>query len=713
MKFFLATLFSISALLAGNTTPLFDSASLTAGPFPSDLLTTASANQKTGLQINVPATPCSPVFTGAICGDTSQLNARDGFSVNPRTMVCFSGPIDTSTLKNGISYLPLDGSSGPIYINQIFYDPGSNCAFAKPDQVLRQDKRYLLAVTDRIHDSKGQMLNVTKEFKDCLFNLTNPYCRDLTFAVLAFGFQIPGRLVSASLFTTMSATNWLEEARAFTDANEPGTILPAGPVSTFQLSNLSSMTWNPQDAPAGTAESIPLPVLSSVGSVYFGLFLSPNYLNVSGAAAGSISDTPTNLPIQAPVPVPGLPSNIPPGFVPVSFHVFLPPSSKAPGGGFPVVLYGHGLGDNQFGAPTYIASSLAAQGFATLAFEITGHGYGAGSTVTLTDNSNNTYTVSTPGRGVAFSSAPIGPTDGCILPGAIAVRDCGRQSAVDLFALVSAIRKTNGFGILNPNRIYYIGQSFGSTYGTLFHAVEPAVKMAVLNGAGGTSVDVARLAISGRPLAIEYLQGVNPELLNVPPAPPEAYFHDSFNDNYVFRDQPPTINNVPEAPAIQAAFETADWVGMTGDPLAYAQHLALAPLMGVPPKQTLFQFGIGDLEVPNPTESAVVEAAGADSSTWLFRFDLASEMQPGLLGVMQPGVPFPILPHRILSNPTIFGVAAELSISLAEQMQAASFFEGMTKVNPDQYLTPPFPQSGLFQGSPTLPETLGFLQIPQ
>lgn len=713
MRFFLAISFSISTLIAGNTTPFFNSASLAEGPFPSDLLTSPSSGEKTGLQVSIPAAPCSASFAGAICGDTSQLNVLDGFSINPRTMVCFSGAINPATLKNGITYLPLDGSSGPIYINQIFYDPNSNCAFAKPNEVLRQDTRYLLAVTDAIRDEHGQAISESRQFKDCLFTVSQPYCRDLTVAVLTLGFKIPGKLVSASLFTTMSATNWLEQARQFADANEPPITLPAGPVSSFPLSNLSSMTWLPQDAPAGSAEDIPLSALSGVDSVYFGLFLSPNYLNVTGPAAGSISATPTGLPIQAPVPVSGLPSSIPSGFVPVSFHVFLPPGAKSTGAGFPVVIYGHGLGDNQFGAPTDIASTLAAHGFATLAFEITGNGYGAGSTVQLTDTSNNTYTVSTPGRGVALSSGPIGPTDGCILPGAVAVRDCTRQSAVDLFALVSAIRKTNGFGFLNPNRIYYVGQSFGSTYGTLFHAVEPAVKMAVLNGAGGTSVDVARLAISGRPLAIEYLESVNPQLLNVPPAPPEAYFHDAFNDNYVFRNQPPVVNNVSGAPAIQAAFETADWLDMIGDPLAYAQHLSVAPLAGVPPKMTLFQFGVGDLEVPNPTESAIVRAACALSSTWLFRFDIAAGLQPSLLGVMQTGVPYPILPHRILSNPTIFGFAPELSVSLAEQMQVASFFEGMPNVNPDQYLTAPFAQSALFEVSPPLPETLGFLQIPQ
>ena len=352
--------------------------------------------------------------------------------------------------------------------------------------------------------------------------------------------------------------------------------------------------------------------------------------------------------MSRPFPVPGIPSLIPKGFVPISFHVFLPPASRRPpsGKGFPLVIYGHGLGDSQFGAPTYIASTLAKQGFATLAMEIPGHGFGPNGYVQLTDTLGHDSVVATPGRGVAFSSGPIGSTDGCIAPGAVAVRDCARQTAVDLSALVSVIRQTQGLGLIDPGRIYYVGQSFGALYGTLFHAIEPAVSSAVLNGDGGTSVDVARLAITGRPLGLEYLASVNPSLLNVPPAPQEDYFHDQFNDNYPYPYAGPTVNTIPGAPAIQAAFESADWIGMTGEALAFAPHLQTFPLKGVPAKRSLFQFGLGDLEVPNPTESAIVRAANGLSFTWLYRFDLAAASHPELLFVGVPGLP--LLPHRFL-----------------------------------------------------------------
>jgi hypothetical protein len=286
---------------------------------------------------------------------------------------------------------------------------------------------------------------------------------------------------------------------------------------------------------------------------------------------------------------------------------------------------------------------------------------------------------------------------------------------------VKAIQQTPGLN-LDPTRIYYVGQSFGGTYGTMFQALDLNVATAVLNGAGGTSADVARLAITGRPLAEAFLLSVAPPpagLLNVPPALPEPYFHDFFNDNYALRDAAPVVNSIPGAMAIQAALEAVDWLGMLGDPLSFAPHLQSANrLAGVPLKSTLFQFGFGDLEVPNPTESAVIAAAGAQSNSWFFRFDLAAYNDPELLSLTYPGVaPLPILPHRILANPTLFSVLApssETSIALAEQQQVAAFFKsnGTSNPNPNNYVTFPFtPAMNLFQVPTTLPEQLNFLQI--
>jgi hypothetical protein len=642
------------------------------------------------------------------CTNINLENQLDGFNLNPRITVCFSGPIDVSTFQTAVAISPV-GTAGPaIKLNQIIFDPEENCAHAKPDQVLKQQTRYLLTLTSDLSDASGKRLVADKDFSDCAKQGGSAYCNELSDAIGQFNSKTNGNplgdVIGASLFTTMSATTWLEKTRAQINSGAiPEAVLPAGPTSVFNLSSVQSITWTPQTGVAGVNydRTLPLTLLSGVEKVAFGLFLSPIYLNIAGPEAGTITTTPTKLPNAPPTLV-----------VPVSFHVFLPPASQTPAGGFPVVIYGHGLGDDQFGASTFVANSWAQKGFATLSMEITGHGYGAlGTTQIVT--ASGTSVVATPGRGIQFSPvAPIGPSDGCILPNAIATRDCSRQTAADLMALIRTIRDTKGLGMnLNPSRIYYVGQSFGSFYGTLLEAVEPNLAAGVLNSGGGSQADAARLSPIARQLGAAYLRSFSPSLLNVPPAGSQDYFHDKFNDEYVYRGQVIT-GNVFGAMPIHGAFESAEWIGMLGDPLGYAGHLNETPLAGMPAKPMLVQVALGDLEVPNPTESALVRAGGLQNATWMLRTDMVAGIDPSLLGLIDPTVPYPIYPHRFLSNPTIFTFPLEKTIALAAQNQIADFFasNGASIPNPNQYL--PAGQT-LFQVPSALPDGLNFLQIPK
>ena len=715
------------ASIFASVTVVFQPASPSAGPFPSDALTVSSASQKTGRQINFPTSSCEMNPALSSCVDAALLNQLDGFSVNSQIVVCFSGPVNAGTLAGGIHIYPLARFAASIAINQILYDPMSNCMYAKPDQVLNQQSPYLLAITNSVLDSQGNKVQADPQFTACLSG-GSVYCSELSSAVGEVEGSVSStNLAGASVFTTLTATDWVEKAHAFVNlTSTPIAALPALPPpnpSQFPLSQLSGVSWIPDYGKGQPTipQSVPLSVLTGVDSIAFGFFLSPNFINVSGTYAGTITVTPTGLPIAGPVSV-GT-TGFPAGYVPVSFHVFLPPARLMPPGGFPVVIYGHGLADSQFGASTFIAATLASAGIATLSFEIPGNGFGPNGVFELAYQPGHvpaTAIVPTPGRGIQLSpGSRIGPTDGCIGPGPIGVRDCTRQSAVDLFALFRTIQSTGGLGLgLNPSRVYYVGQSFGSFYGTLFHSIEPGLKAAILNVGGGTATTVSRLAITARPLAAFYLATSDPPLLNVPPAPSEAYFHDSFNDNYVFRNMAPVINNLPGAETIIAvdnALEIADWLDISGDPLAFAFNLKNQVLPGIIGKSTLVQFAFGDLEVPNPTNSALIRAAGLQSSSWYFRFDLAAAEQPGLLAITLPDSNFPTLPHSYLSNPTIFDAdkTAEKSISLAAQEQAALYFAvgGIFIPDPNWFLSGVFAGQTLFQVPTTLPEQLNFIQI--
>lgn len=695
------------------TTVLFQPTSPTVGPFPTNALTVAASSQKTGLQVNLPApSGCTPASTALQCVNVELLNQLDGFSVNPRITVCFSAAVNVSTLSNGIFFIPVSKFGLPIGINQVIFDPSGLCAYAKPNQVLDQDTEYLLVVTPLVRDANGRSVEASSQYTSCVAQKATSYCQQLAQAMgpvvtLVSDF---GGIVAASAFTTLSATNWLEQARTAVDSGAiPGVGTLAAPMATFNLADVSSITWEPDPGAGVTGvnlnQAIPLNDLTGVSAISMGAFLSPLYINTSGPLAGTISVTPTNEPIPGPGAV-----------VPVSFHVFLPEPSAVHGGKIPVILFGHGLGDFQWGAATYAASTWAQKGYATIAFEILGHGYGPNGVTQFVTTNEGTVNVPTPGRGVQFTpKVAIGPEDGCIAPGAVATRDCSRGSALDLCALVEAIRGTNGLGLnLDDTRIYFTGQSFGSFYGTLFETVNPFVTAGTLNAGGGTQVDVARLSPIARALGAEYLASFSPPLNNVPPAPPEAPFYDSFNDQYVYKGQAVTAD-VPGALPIQAAFEQADWLGMIGDPLAFAEHLTLQPLSGVNAKSILVQFGLGDLEVPNPTESALASAAGLNGQTWMLKTNVAAQMEPALLTLTQPGLGYPIYPHRFLANPTFFLSSSpplETAIGIAAQSQIADFFTSGRIPNPNQYLTGQFAGANLFEIPFPLPEMLNFLNWP-
>src|SRR5580658_11336911 len=122
-----------------NTGVLFQPSSPSVGPFPTNALTIAASNQKTGLQVNLPFPgDCTPASISSNCVNVELLNQLDGFSVNPRITVCFSGPVNVSSLSEGIRFVPVSQFGLPVGIDQIIFDPVGNCAYAKPSQVLNQ-----------------------------------------------------------------------------------------------------------------------------------------------------------------------------------------------------------------------------------------------------------------------------------------------------------------------------------------------------------------------------------------------------------------------------------------------------------------------------------------------------------------------------------------------------------------------------------------------
>jgi len=198
----------------------------------------------------------------------------------------------------------------------------------------------------------------------------------------------------------------------------------------------------------------------------------------------------------------------------------------------------------------------------------------------------------------------------------------------------------------------------------------------------------------------------------VPPIPPNKGA--DFDDNYVLRDQPVKVNDVPGAIQIQNIYELWEWTQLPGDPLAFAPHLRLSTLPGVPIKRVLFQIATGDRTLQTPTNSALVRAAGMGAWTSLYRHDVARAVAPQL----------PEDAHRRIigwwnpastAGPAFAAMPAPV-ITAALQRQAADFFSSAERCSLDQpcildvnsIVEPVFGQK-LFETPRELPEGPDFL----
>ena len=677
-----------SAALAAGVRVRFDGSSPSGRPFPSDVFTVRDRTHLTGVRVNLPKPNCATFRSD--CADIDVLNTLDGFNLQPRISIPFTGPIDPASVNSSNVFLVSLGSTtrgargGKVVgINQIVWEPATNTLHAESDELLDQHTRYALVVTRDVRDAAGGRIEGSRGRHGD---------DDEDFDFEEFGDQ-DLRIAALSIFTTQSVTSTLEKIRASIKRSHPA---PARIHGTFPLATLTAIQWQRQvgTAPLFASSFLPTPALSPtvVSAIALGQFKSPDY------------ETPERF-----IPPVGtlLGEPRPQEENTLQFQLILP-AGTTPAGGWPVVIFGHGFGDSKHGAPFVVASTLAAHGLASIAINVVGHGGGALGTLTVLRTDGPPVTFPDGGRGIdQDGNGRIDSTEGVSAApprDLIGNRDGLRQTVVDLMRLVRVI-ETGGIPGLDRHRIYYAGQSFGGIYGTMFLAVEPSVRAGVPNVPGGSIIEVARLGVFRGLVAVGLLLRVPalsntgptfyPILLGVVP----GGIIPGFDENMPLRNEAVRIDTVPGASAIQVVLDNTEWASMSANPVAYAPYIRKSPLGGVQPKSVIFQFARGDQTVPNPTTTAILRAGDlADRATY-FRNDLFIAANSGL----PPAVLNPLKnAHTFLTR--ITGPAS--GIALAGQAQMAIFFEhdGHLVVDPDG--------TGVFFETPItppLPETLNFI----
>src|SRR5216683_1572893 len=599
----------VPSVCVGSVQALFNPSALEQAPFPSDQFTIPNPANITQLQVNLPLPDCTVRPTD--CNILRVINTLDGFNLDPRLSIPFSGPIDVNSVNSDTIFLVELGDHGRkdriLGINQIVWDPSTNTLHAESDQLLEQHTPYTLVVTDGVHDAAGDPVRPSASFTNLIgedFDTSQAYLAELSDALdeLPNGKgRLSGHVVAASIFTTRTVTG--------------------------------------------------VPVVQRTNDIYFDLVI---------------------------------------------------PSGPKPPNGWPVAIFGHGATSGK-DAVFFSAAKMASHGIATIGINAVGHGCGQTglgcgplSTFTVTQSGGSSVTFLEGGRGIdQDGDGDFKLTEGLNATpprGIISSTDGIRQTVVDLMQLVRVIQvgmdvHGSGTSDLDSSRIYYFGQSLGGIYGTVFLAVEPHVRVGVPNVAGGPLIDTARLSPVNRKALGASLAASVPPLINIGGA--------DFNENLPLRDEPPLINTVPGADAIQQRFDENEWVAQPGNPVAYAPYIRKEPLEHVPGKSTIFQFAKGDEQVPNPTTTGILRAGElADVATY-YRNDLAVAADP-----LVPNTPHTFLlrvPPRPFDS-TVYAIAFDA------QEQIAAFFEsdGDTVINPD----PAFFEVPIVQ---PLPETCNFL----
>jgi dienelactone hydrolase len=641
--------------------------------FPSDQFAVLDFTQNTFERVHLPKPDCRA--QAVACEDIDVLDTLDGFSVQPRLSVPFTGAIDLASVTSDTVFVVSLGSTlgggsvgHKIGINQIVWDPASLTLHAETDHVLEPHTRYALIVTSGVRDAHGQALAGGALDDEALD------------AVGKTRAHHGGRAVAASVFTTLSTTTGLEQIR---DQIAAGRVTPVD----FRLGSHGERTvfaFNPavsgvQHRQVGTTAftDVPLPTIlltglalpgtGAIGQLAYGKFTSPNYL--TSEAVLTPTGTRSGRPIRH-------------GTNAIYVSLFTPATPKPPGG-WPIAIVGHGFGDSREGLPFTVAGSLARQGIATAAINVVGHGGGPLGSITIT-TPTGAVTFPSGGRGVDQNGD--GLIDGT--EGSSAVRpnslrgstDALRQTVGDLMQLVRQIDAGidvdgDGHPDFDPARIYYTGQSFGGIYGTMFLAVEPHIRVGVPNVPGGPGIEIIRLSPFFRESLFAPAAALRGLVNNPAAATPGA----QIAENIPLRDEPARINSVAGAMALQTFIDRSFWASMVGDPVSFAPHLRASPLAGVPAKSVIIQFGKGDQIVPNPTQTALVRAGGLADRVTFFRTDLfyATLARPLPAAVLPP-----LYPHTFLNT---FAPPGAVAASLEAQAQIAAFFasDGALIIDPD------------------------------
>jgi len=603
--------------------------------------------------------------TYSICDSFAALNTLDGFDVQPRVLVPFTGPIDLASVNAANLFIATTRNAFVSGFRQLTFDPATNTLAGISDVQLSENTTYRVRVTNGILDATGQHVRAcgractvrftTRTASGALVRIRQ--AMDLPLSDPANAYVLAG-FPGASTSTASRKIGFTQDG--VDDVFLAATVEPSvsGPLNG--ITRTDQVKVDASAAGAFVSSAVPNLIPPGTAGYYaFGSFLSPRY---QFASASGHQDNPygtgDGLTDGEIPPVPTTRTPVPFGADRLGVIVVTPDPTRFPPP-WPAAIYGPGFTRSDYDI-FVTADDNASLGIVTLATNPSGHGFGPLSSTTVTAAGVPT-TFSSYGRGRDLDgdgaigdglNDGVGPTghfqpDGSELPSRKPIDGLASglmQTVVDDMALGRALVAGLdipgvGTNLVDPTRIMYYGLSFGGIYGTMLMGTDPLFHQGLLNVPGGPIVDIARLSSFRGDLATK-LGMSRPSLLNGGPG------LNGFTEDLPLRVDPPLVITHAGAAALQELFADSNWYDRKGSPETFAPRIRLDPdpAWAANPKNFVYQIAYGDGTVTDVAGGTLVRAGGFFDRVVFYRNDKTPTYASD--------------PHGWLADPTLAGRTA-------------------------------------------------------
>src|SRR6266850_5614182 len=519
---------AMCALLTGFSGPAGATVSVVRGRsygsriFPNKRFTVRDGTQLTGRRINFRQGIDYPKVGGvvqpsctsanySICDAFAELNKLDGFDLQPRVIVPFTGPINLGSVNTSNFFISADNGDFVSGLRQLTFDPATNTLAGISDVFLSENTSYRIHVTNGILDSTGSPVRACG--RACVVRFTTGTATgelasirqsmDLPLSSAANAYVLAG-FPGASTSTASRKITFTQNG--VNDVFLAASVEPSlsGPLNG--IARTDQVKVDP--AAPGAFQSAAVPNLippGTAGYYAFGSFLSPRYQFASASGQQDnpygVGDGFTDGEIP---PVATTRTPVPFGADRIGVIVVTPDPVHFPPP-WPAAIYGPGFTRSDYDL-FVTADYNASLGIVTLATNPSGHGFGPLSTTTVTADGVATTFLSY-GRGRDLDGDDligdglndgVGPTghvqpDSSVLPSRKAIDGLQSglvQTVADNMALGRALvagLDIPGIGtnLVDPARIMYYGLSFGGIYGTMLMGTDPLFHQGLLNVPGG------------------------------------------------------------------------------------------------------------------------------------------------------------------------------------------------------------------------------------